>query len=782
MKQIVLFLMLLIALQSCKKEWDKSTDVAVSGIDNLKVDPNFDWKLANQFTIDGNYLKGPGIVHITSPDGLTNFYTGQADGTSVTISLPTIYDDVLVNGQSYNGMKGLKGGAQVNVNSMTYDPPAFWSNNVTYQQDAVKLTDNTFALLYIDHNIGGTPMVLIGTINGNSISYGNPQQVGSPLGDIYPRIIALNSGRIAFGFVESGSGFRLRVLLADIIGNNINVISQYFLQTTAVYNFEMDAFSDGDIIVGYEKQSGNILAAIVLDASSGILNPGPECNITTCYGNPQYFRIDVATINSSQCVVGSFLRNTGPLYNYTTLLSRNNLTLTVKTIQSIFESQAGYQQATDILKVNESKILVIGEINGKTNYTYCDITENSILPDVPIEIFSYTSTNHLKASFINQNTVHLTFSNPSTGYRLSSMVGNITSNSISWEPIINHNIYFMYQFYYEFMPVTNFMMGNNKLLIIANDFQSTRRGICIMGHYNPPITDADGDGVADEDDDYPNDPLRAFDNYFPAAGFGSLAYEDLWPGKGDYDFNDLVVDYRFHTVTNAQNKVVNIVATFVSKASGASFENGFGFSLSGASNALTSIVANMTVTGYHLTEDLITLNASGYESGQSKPTIIVYDNVFNEIQNPGTGMGVNTSPSAPFVDFDTIQITITPTVLLTMEDFALTSWNPFVIVNKGREHEIHLNGYPLTDLGSSSYFGQWEDASNPLSSQTFRTASNLPWAIDVPSVFVWPNEKVDVTQAHLKFAAWAESGGGLYPDWYDDMPGYRNNQNLYDVP
>jgi LruC domain-containing protein len=117
-----------------------------------------------------------------------------------------------------------------------------------------------------------------------------------------------------------------------------------------------------------------------------------------------------------------------------------------------------------------------------------------------------------------------------------------------------------------------------------------------------------------------------------------------------------------------------------------------------------------------------------------------------------------------------------------MEDFALTSWNPFVIVNKDREHEIHLNGYPLTDLGSSSYFGQWEDASNPLSGQTFRTASNLPWAIDVPSVFVWPNEKVDVTQAHLKFAAWAESGGGLYPDWYDDMPGYRNNQNLYDVP
>jgi len=55
------------------------------------------------------------------------------------------------------------------------------------------------------------------------------------------------------------------------------------------------------------------------------------------------------------------------------------------------------------------------------------------------------------------------------------------------------------------------------------------------------LTDSDGDGIQDADDDFPNDPARAFINFFPAAGYGSLAFEDLWPGKGDYDFNDLVV-------------------------------------------------------------------------------------------------------------------------------------------------------------------------------------------------------------------------------------------------
>ena len=59
--------------------------------------------------------------------------------------------------------------------------------------------------------------------------------------------------------------------------------------------------------------------------------------------------------------------------------------------------------------------------------------------------------------------------------------------------------------------------------------------------------DTDEDGVSDLFDDYPNDPEKAFDNYSPAEGqFGTLAFEDLWPAKGDYDFNDIVIDYQYN--------------------------------------------------------------------------------------------------------------------------------------------------------------------------------------------------------------------------------------------
>ena len=53
--------------------------------------------------------------------------------------------------------------------------------------------------------------------------------------------------------------------------------------------------------------------------------------------------------------------------------------------------------------------------------------------------------------------------------------------------------------------------------------------------------DKDDDGVSDDSDDYPDDETKAFNNYYTAKNqVGTLAFEDLWPYKGDYDFNELL--------------------------------------------------------------------------------------------------------------------------------------------------------------------------------------------------------------------------------------------------
>jgi LruC domain-containing protein/uncharacterized repeat protein (TIGR01451 family) len=192
-------------------------------------------------------------------------------------------------------------------------------------------------------------------------------------------------------------------------------------------------------------------------------------------------------------------------------------------------------------------------------------------------------------------------------------------------------------------------------------------------------------------------------NLYPALGPGTLAFEDLWPGKGDYDFNDMVIDYQFEVISNPSNFVEQVVGTFVLKAFGASFENGFGFQLSAAINA-----ADITVTGHGLTDNIITNESNGTEAGQTKSTIIVFDNAFAHMPNPGIGIGVNTTPEAPYVQPVTFTINIQfKANTYSINDLDIAGFNPFIIVNKNRSHEVHLPNYPPTDLVDASLFGQW---------------------------------------------------------------------------
>ncbi len=268
------------------------------------------------------------------------------------------------------------------------------------------------------------------------------------------------------------------------------------------------------------------------------------------------------------------------------------------------------------------------------------------------------------------------------------------------------------------------------------------------------------------------------DNYYPATGPGTLAFEDLWPGKGDYDFNDLVLDYRFELISNTGNYVDQIKGTFTIRAFGASYENGFGFQLS--SNIHPS---DLYVEGQHITESYLSLESNGVESGQTVPTIIVYDNAYNEMEHPGMGIGVNTEEDAPYVEPVTLEIRIYfPENTYTFAQVDIANFNPFIIVNQDRAVEVHLPGYAPTALADMSKFGTWDDDSNPGTGRWYVNDKNHPWAINIIESFDYPKEKQEILWAHLKFAEWAMSGGVQFPDWYKNLAGYRDNSLIYQVP
>ncbi len=294
------------------------------------------------------------------------------------------------------------------------------------------------------------------------------------------------------------------------------------------------------------------------------------------------------------------------------------------------------------------------------------------------------------------------------------------------------------------------------------------------GFGTPTIVDMDFDGIPDTLDAYPDDPLRAFNAYFPDdQQYATVAFEDLWPSKGDYDFNDLVMAIEASYVTNAGDMVVDLKFNFSVLAVGASLDNGFGFQYESLTPDLFA-----TVTGPVLEEGYVSLASNGLEDGQSKAVVIVTESINDVINRPG-GSFFNTVPGNPQGTSDTINIVMTFQEPQDPALIDLAYFNPFIIKSKDRNVEIHLPEFPPTDLIDTDMFGTYDDASNPIAGVYYVTSTNLPWAMFLVEPFDYPVEKAQIIDAYNHFGAWAESGGSLYNDWYLNYSGYRNSDEIY---
>lgn len=289
----------------------------------------------------------------------------------------------------------------------------------------------------------------------------------------------------------------------------------------------------------------------------------------------------------------------------------------------------------------------------------------------------------------------------------------------------------------------------------------------------PDPEDYDEDGVGNYADDYPEDPNKAFDNYYPALNeYGTLSFEDQWPVKGDYDFNDMVIDYNFNQIANAENKIVAIEATIKVKAVGAGYKNGFGIQLPISSNLIEN------VSGHNVTGNVVNLGSNNAEAGQSQATIIAFENVYDIFPTKSSGF-INTRESDEFVDPESVEITINLTQPVNLDDLGIPPYNPFLIVNLERGREVHLPNYVPTDLADQSYFGTGDDDSNPSEGKYYRDLNNLPWGMHIPTSFDYPIEQKSILLGHKVFDDWVLSQGYSYMDWYLDKPLYRDEIYLY---
>lgn len=257
------------------------------------------------------------------------------------------------------------------------------------------------------------------------------------------------------------------------------------------------------------------------------------------------------------------------------------------------------------------------------------------------------------------------------------------------------------------------------------------------------IVDADGDGVADGDDAFPNDPTRAYITFFPAAGRQTLAFEDLWPSKGDYDFNDLIVNVKVSLTRDASLNWVSADYEIALDAVGAGLSSGLAMRLVDA-NKQTK--ANMI--------------ASISGAASADPDVTNGLIIFNNPDELRSQYYTNTDPNQSTTTPDTAKLTIN----FSANDGSTILPDFYIFRSNDRGREVHLPGFAGTAAADASLYNTDDDVNG-----TYKTVNGLPWAMELildGTSFQHPNEMVDMIEAYPNFGNWASSGGGSNADWY----------------
>ncbi len=267
------------------------------------------------------------------------------------------------------------------------------------------------------------------------------------------------------------------------------------------------------------------------------------------------------------------------------------------------------------------------------------------------------------------------------------------------------------------------------------------------------FSDADNDGVSDDEDEYPNDPTIAYTSYWPSNGNATIMYEDLWPSKGDYDFNDMVIDVHVTMYHNAQGDWVSADYEVALNAVGAGIDNALAVRyVNTARNPIPNMVTSVTGDA-KIDPDV--------DNG-----IIIFDRP-SDLQS---SYYTNTSPN----------LTATPDVATFTVNFDGSYNSPYILDfyifrSDNRGHEIHVPGFSGTNMADANLYNTGDDING-----TYRTAQGLPWALGV----IWnqgtiqiPLEGVDFLNAYPNYGLYISSDASTNTDWYK----FPNTNNTLDI-
>jgi LruC domain-containing protein len=286
------------------------------------------------------------------------------------------------------------------------------------------------------------------------------------------------------------------------------------------------------------------------------------------------------------------------------------------------------------------------------------------------------------------------------------------------------------------------------------DFSGGYEDIAILSYQDKVYLDETAPGVVEAplvvaNDEVVETPDAWF--YYPSNGsYFVVSYEDSYPQRGDYDFNDLVVGYRVGFGIK-DNQVVSVSATGYMIARGASYTHDWYLHVPFATSASGVATVNIFEPG--------SINqVTGYPKSSLVSNVVdlmVFKDTKRLLSVPGSEFA-NTLPDMPIIQGNKFDVMVLLDKPIDMSAIPSAPYDPYMYTEVTGQ-EIHLPGNG-TRLAFSANSGSADTQ--------YKDAQGYPYALVFPEDWLPPVEHVDLGDAYSKFLSYSRGDGSLDSSWY----------------
>lgn len=233
-------------------------------------------------------------------------------------------------------------------------------------------------------------------------------------------------------------------------------------------------------------------------------------------------------------------------------------------------------------------------------------------------------------------------------------------------------------------------------------------------------------------------------NYFPSANsYYLVAYEDLYPRKGDYDFNDLTVAYQVRYGLNSENEVVSIRGTAYLITRGAGMSHDWHLRIPLPADA----TATLSCTTFLDPGDAYNLQSCSPAGGAfttGDADIVVFSDTADIFPDPAGAIFTNTLKNQNFAIGPKSEFSLDLDLPLPASSIGEAPFDPYLFVrNTGKKIQL-LQVNP-----------------------DFKDQNGFPFGMLMPFDWLPPREFFSISTIYPLFDRFVESEGTDYLDWYD---------------